>query len=98
MSRLTQLAPKVGTTDFLLKAAKAALAEAREKHPRPLVDFNHLMGVLDEEIFEVRMEVHRKRVRTEAIQSELLQTIAVCLRGLEDLTLKPQPQPKGKNK
>ena len=68
------------------------------KHPQPLVDFNHLMGVLDEEIFEVRMEVHRKRVRTEAIQSELLQVIAVALRGLEDLTLKPQPQPKGKNK
>ena len=30
MSRLTQLAPKVGTTDFLLKAAKAALAEASD--------------------------------------------------------------------
>ena len=98
MSRLSKLAPKVGRTDFLLDCAKAALAEARAKHPHPLVDFNHLMGVLDEEIFEVRIEAYRKRVRTEAIQSELLQTIAVCLRGLEDLTLKPQPQPKEKNK
>ena len=91
MSRLSRLAQKTESrTDFFLKCAKAALAEAREKHPRALVDFNHLMGVLDEEIFEVRMEVHRKRVRTEAIQSELLQVIAVCLRGLEDLTLKPE--------
>ena len=38
MSRLTKLAPKVGRTDFLLDCAKAALAEARAKHPRPLVE------------------------------------------------------------
>jgi hypothetical protein len=87
MSRLSKIVPQAGRTDFLLACAKAALAEARAKHPQPLVDFNHLMGVLDEEIFEVRMEVHRKRIRTEAMQSELLQVIAVCLRGLEDLTL-----------
>jgi hypothetical protein len=96
MSRLTKIAPKVGTTDFLLVAAKAALAEAREKHPQPFVDYNHLMGVLDEEFTEVKTEAYRKRVRTEAIQSELLQVIAVCLRGLEDLTLKPQPNQKVK--
>lgn len=87
MSRLSKLARKTDSTDFFLKCARAALAEAREKHPQALVDFNHLMGVLDEEIFEVRMEVHRKRVRTEALQAELLQVIAVCLRGLEDLTV-----------
>jgi len=88
MSRLSKLAPKAGTTDFFLLCAKAALAEARDKHPSPLADYNHLMGVLDEEIAEVRAECYRKRVRTEAVQAELLQVIAVCLRGLEDLTLK----------
>lgn len=87
MSRLNKIIPAKNQTDFLLKCAKAALAEAREKHPQPFVDYNHMMGILDEEIFEVRMEVHKKRVRTEAMQSELLQVIAVCLRGLEDLTL-----------
>lgn len=88
MSRLTKIAPKKGQTDFLLQCSKAALAEAREKHPQPFVDYNHLMGVLDEEITEVKDEAYRKRVRVEAIQAELLQVIAVCLRGLEDLTLK----------
>jgi len=87
MSRLTKIAPKKNRTDFLLECAKAALAEARAKHPAPLADYSHLMGVLDEEVFEVRMEAHRKRVRVEAMQSELLQVIAVCLRGLDDLTL-----------
>ncbi len=87
MSRLTKLAPKFGTTAFLLRAAEAALAEARAKHPQTFVDYHHMMGVLDEEIFEVRMEVHRQRPRTEHMQSELLQVIAVCLRALEDLTL-----------
>jgi hypothetical protein len=91
MSRLSKIAPQVGTTDFLLTAAKAALAEARAKHPQPLADYNHLVGVLDEEFTEVKVEAYRKRVRVEAIQSELLQVIAVCLRGLEDLTLaKPE--------
>jgi len=87
MSRLTKRAPKKNSTEFLLKCIAAALAEAREKHPRPLADYNHLMGVLDEEITEVRAEAYRKRVRVEAIQAELLQVAAVCLRGLEDLTL-----------
>ena len=87
MSRLSKIAPSKNQTDFLLNCAKAALAEAREKHPQPFVDYNHLMGVLDEEVAEVRVEAYRKRVRVEAMQAELLQTIAVCLRGLEDLTL-----------
>jgi hypothetical protein len=88
MSRLTKIAPRVGQTDFLLKCAGAALAEARVQHPQAFVDYNHMMGVLDEEIYEVRTEVYRKRLRVEQLQTELLQVIAVCLRGLEDLTLK----------
>ena len=88
MSRLTKIAPQVGQTDFLLICAKAALAEAREQHPYAFVYYSHMMGVLDENIFEFLMEVHRKKVRVVHLQTELLQVIPVCLLGLEDLTLK----------
>jgi len=92
MSRLTRLAPKGKRTDFMLQCIKAALAEARAAHPTPFVDAHHMLGVLEEEIHELRQKIFKRKINVEHLQSELLQCCAVCLRGLEDVTLQKKGQ------
>lgn len=88
MSRLTKaVLTSRSSTDFLLRAVKAALAEAREQHPRPYVDAHHMLGVMEEEIHELRLEVFKKKINAERLQAELLQVAAVAVRGIEDVTL-----------
>ncbi|KAF0176469.1 MAG: hypothetical protein FD161_3008 [Limisphaerales bacterium] len=76
--------------DFLAECVLAAVAEARARHPQPYVDMHHAMGVLDEEVHELRMETYKRSPRAAALQEELLQIAAVCLRAIEDVTFKPK--------
>ena len=72
------------------------LRVARAKHPQPYVDAHHALGVLLEEVRKIETEVFKRRVNTEHLQRELLDTAVVCLRAIEDLTL-PAPKPKSKH-
>jgi hypothetical protein len=88
MSRLTAAIPAKGsTTDFMMLLVKASLEEAREEHPMPYVDAHHMLGVLGEEVHELRLEIFKKRMNPERVQSKLLQIAAVAVRGIEDVTL-----------
>ena len=93
MSKLTKRAMEEGQgsteshpTDFLLRCVKATVAIAREKHPQPYVDAHHFLGVLEEEIHELRAEVFKRRMNEERFQAECLQVAAVCVRAIEDVT------------
>lgn len=83
-----------GRKDFLADCVLAALAEARAKHPQPFVDAHHALGILLEEFHELQIEVFKRRPRAAALQEELLQIAAVCLRTIEDVTFKPKCQRK----
>lgn len=102
MSRLSALLLKSESpTEIVMRCVKAALDEARDAHPTPYVDAHHMLGVMEEEIHELKMEVYRKRIRPERVQSELLQIAAVAVRGIEDMTLpnaKAQPRRNGGDK
>jgi hypothetical protein len=88
MSRLTKaILTSRSSTDFLLRAVKASLAEARAEHPQPYIDAHHMLGVMEEEIHELRLEVFKKKINVERLQAELLQVAAVAVRGIEDVTL-----------
>lgn len=80
--------------DFLAECVLAAVAEARAAHPQPYVDAHHALGILLEEFHELQIEVFKRRPRPAALQEELLQIAAVCLRTIEDVTFKTKCQRK----
>ncbi len=79
---------------FLGECVLAAVAEARARHPQPFTDMHHALGILREEYHELEMEIFKRRPREAALQEELLQIAAVCLRAIEDVTFKPKCQRK----
>ena len=69
-----------------LSDLREQMDKANAKH-RIICSAHELLGILDEEIHEVRMEIYKQEVDTVALRKELLHCAQVCMRGIEDLGL-----------
>jgi len=83
-----QITPRdADTTWFILRAVKARLEEARAKHPQPMVDGHHALGIIREEFHEMEVEVFKRRLHKTKFNDELLDLAAMAVRAIEDVGL-----------
>jgi hypothetical protein len=81
------------TINRVLRDASEEAIRKEHKHGR-IVSRHELCGLLDEELYEFKLEAFRKtkNVDLDAMRDELVQVIALCLRGISSLCEQQEKQ------
>ncbi len=71
---------------MFLELVEKELKRSRELHGN-LHSVHEALGVLDEEFFEAKLEIYKKKLDKEALLTELVQLAAMCAKTAEDCGL-----------